>query len=59
MFRVSTGKTENIWMFVVESQHQVSSKAIEDFICVFVCLKTLYFKVVNFWYSADSDSRIT
>jgi hypothetical protein len=42
MFWVSTGKTENIWMFVVESQYQVSSKATEDLIYVFVCLKTLY-----------------
>jgi hypothetical protein len=48
MFWVSTGKTENIWMFDVEFQCQVMSKAIEDFIYVFVCLKTLYLKAVNF-----------
>jgi hypothetical protein len=36
MFWIIKGKIENIWMFVVESQYQVSSKVIEDFMYLFV-----------------------
>jgi hypothetical protein len=56
---VSTGKTENIWMVVVESQYQVSSKDIEDFIYVFACWKTLYLKALTVSETADSNGRIT
>jgi hypothetical protein len=33
--------------FFIESRYQVSSKASEDFIYVFVCLKTLYLTALS------------